>query len=781
MEKYNITNLLQGTVILDQVNPPKSHKLSGIEVPIIQRDYALGRVSETKGRWRFLKAIFSALVEGREMELDFIYGSIKSIKQNEEEVNVFMPLDGQQRLTTIFLIRWFIVNTELDGDDLIRERQLLSHFTYSTRASARMFCEKLSQIGYDKNPAKEIISSYWYHKSFEMDPTVRGMLNALTDIQSHYENYGVDLYENLDNLQFYILPLDGFDLSDELYIKMNARGKPLTDFENFKADWINWIKSEENPEKALYQTEVKLGDNDVPKYLSIASRLDNQWTDIFWPVAKENEEDKIVDEFFLRFIGRFCLNQFIKSSQLKTKDIEKNIVFKMFYSDSDSTKYDSFDDYRDLFSFANVSQLEKILNSIQLHQSSIREIIKPRWDIKNEWFLYDNGITQIQRILFLAVTEYLARNDFNENSFREWIRIIWNLISDPDIRSIDVMIGTLKTVYNLAEGSADIISFIINDGHRKFSADMSEIQKTQLEEEKLKLSLFANKDWKERILFSETHPLFQGNIGFLINDKPDIAQFINRLKIAFLLFGRQGPRAENDINYRVIRYCISRLLEWNEIEKFAYTNDSRNWQLMLRRNKSVKESILHLCSLPEDELQNEMKTRIEASSSATGMNSLDRLHVIHQNLYWFKDFFNWTQKNSASQLKELNGYWYIIRRGAWYDKVIVDGYRNAVIDKFCELADFPKSKNKCDNSHFFWGENIVFTKKINDTDFKIIFNRQNHVEIRKLFEVENENVWQQIYYDEDIIDSVTNLTQTDKAADQIWNKIKTAFNNGYRA
>jgi hypothetical protein len=691
-------------------------------------------------------------------------------------------LDGQQRLTTIFLIRWFIANTELDGDDLFRERQLLSNFSYSTRTTARMFCEKLSQIGYDKNPAKEIKSSYWYHKSFEMDPTVRGMLNSLKDIQNYYEKHRLKLYANLDNLKFYILPLDGFDLSDELYIKMNARGKPLTDFENFKADWINWMKSEENPENTYFQTEVKLGNNYVPKYLSITSHLDNQWTEIFWAVAKknENDEDKIVDEFFLRFIGRFCLNQFITSSQLKPQDIEKNHVFKTFYLSSVSLKYDSFEDYKNLFSFENVSQLERILNSIHLHQSSIREIIKPRWDTENEWFLYDNEITQIQRLLFLAVTEYLSRNDFEENKFQDWIRIVWNLISDPDIRSVGVMIGTMKTINNLAEGSNDINSFIVNDGHKQFSANMSEIQKIQIEEEKLKLSLFGSKDWKERILFSEAHPLFQGNIGFLINNEPDITQFIQRVKVAFLLFERKGPRAENDINYRVIRYCIARFKTWNEIEKFAYTNDARNWQLVLRRNESIKESILHLCSLPYDELQYEMKTRIEASSSATGMDDLDRLYVIHQNLYWYKDFFDWTQKNNASQLKELNGYWYLIRRGAWYDKVIVDGFRNAVIDKFCELADIQESENKCDKSHFFWGENIVLTGQLNNADFKVDFNRHNNIEVRKLVEVENENEWQQLFYEKDLVNFVNNLTEAEAAADQLWKIIKTAYSKELR-
>ena len=36
-------------------------------------------------------------------------------------------------------------------------------------------------------------------------------------------------------ITFQLLKLDEFGLSDDLYIKMNARGKPLTNFETFKA------------------------------------------------------------------------------------------------------------------------------------------------------------------------------------------------------------------------------------------------------------------------------------------------------------------------------------------------------------------------------------------------------------------------------------------------------------------------------------------------------------------------------------------------------------------
>ena len=52
------------------------------------------------------------------------------------------------------------------------------------------------------------------------------------------------LWEKLVNhsITFYFLPIKDMGLTDELYIKMNSRGKPLTTFENFKAELEREIK-----------------------------------------------------------------------------------------------------------------------------------------------------------------------------------------------------------------------------------------------------------------------------------------------------------------------------------------------------------------------------------------------------------------------------------------------------------------------------------------------------------------------------------------------------------
>ena len=48
----------------------------GIEIPIIQRDYAQGREKEEKKRNRFLKALLRAVNSEKGITLDFVYGSV---------------------------------------------------------------------------------------------------------------------------------------------------------------------------------------------------------------------------------------------------------------------------------------------------------------------------------------------------------------------------------------------------------------------------------------------------------------------------------------------------------------------------------------------------------------------------------------------------------------------------------------------------------------------------------------------------------------------------------
>ena len=109
-------------------------QLKKIAIPIIQRDYAQGRVDDDvdRIRIRFLDSLYNAIA-GDSITLDFVYGDI-------DDNGTMTPLDGQQRLTTLFLLHWYAAKKEKIPAE---KHNFLKKFSYETRYSARYFCTEL--------------------------------------------------------------------------------------------------------------------------------------------------------------------------------------------------------------------------------------------------------------------------------------------------------------------------------------------------------------------------------------------------------------------------------------------------------------------------------------------------------------------------------------------------------------------------------------------------------------------------------------------------------------
>lgn len=769
--KYTIDHLLNGIIEVLAEEETIVYKMAGIEIPIIQRDYAQGREEVSFIRKRFLDALFYSLEENVSLELDFVYGSIK--EESGTDKNIFLPLDGQQRLTTIFLLTWFVANKELElnSNELEAEMSNLSKFTYSTRSSARRFCEKLTEVHVSENVKHSITNSYWYTKSFANDPTVVGMLNTLYDIEERYGKDKKCLFSKLSNICFYILPLDGFDLTDELYIKMNARGKALTVYENFKADMINWMKSPNNPQSEDFTKEVTLGTSSLPWYLSIASKFDNTWTDIFWKKAQlhQNEKNKIVDPYFLRFLKRLFLSEHIISDIERTsKDIENSKEFELLYSDGneESIVYNSFDEYKSFITVEIIERLEFVLDRYAENHDEINKLLAPSWKKDDDWVLYDSKITQIQRILFLAVCEYLKKGEYNVESFRDWLRVVWNIIGDPDIRTVGHMIAAMKAIKCLAPFSHDIVDALASGTLKGNIESFNGIYKSQIEEECIKASLMSNTEWKESILLAESHTLFQGNIGFLIDVEPSLEKFKKRYVASLFVFSATGENPESLGKHHLYRYCISQFDDWNTIEEFTYINDSIHWKLNLRRNSSVKKSISELLLLDKELLSEVISNGLSAKSSLEDWDNKEMGRTIHQNLYQSQSFVEWTQKaDKVSKIKWVDDSVYLLRPRAWYDKVMIDSLRNIVIDEFSRISNI-SLPCRCNDSKLFYGQDVVINLEYNNVKFELTFSRYDDLFIRTLI---NDSLLV-IFNDSISNDSYENAK---KLASQLWESITT--------
>lgn len=260
------------------------HKDLKIVIPRIQREYVQGSDEESDRRDRFLDALGEALSDQvAPMVLDFIYGDISPNTADGQQLVVLTPLDGQQRLTTLFLLHWYAAKV---GGIREEDWEFLSQFSYDTRFSARDFCKELVDFmpSWKDDIVAEIKDQYWYHYEWRNDKTIQSMLAMLRVI--HEKFYKIpNLWGRLvdeKRITFYFLGLSTWGLTDDLYIKMNSRGKGLTEFEHFKAEFVRAIK-ESYPEKAVFV---------IPK-------LDAVWTDILWPYR--DNDNHTIDKAFMRY------------------------------------------------------------------------------------------------------------------------------------------------------------------------------------------------------------------------------------------------------------------------------------------------------------------------------------------------------------------------------------------------------------------------------------------------------------------------------------------------
>ncbi len=490
-----------------------------IIIPLIQRDYAQGRKEETSKANNFLNAIFNGLEDG--LNLDFIYG--------KAEDNIFTPLDGQQRLTTLLLLHWY---TTLENKHL----KSLENFSYKVRSSTKDFIEKLTDKEnwkeFKKVDIKESIeNASWFFLSWKNDPTVLALLHMLDLIENKFQ--GIDV-EQLNNITFEILYLNDFKLTDDLYVKMNARGKPLTLFENFKAEFENYI------------------DDNITK-----AKLDNQWLDIFWKVAQKTEPDienapKSADDKFYNFFYNVTLNLYLEKDQIK---IDNKQISKIFIFEKDK--------YREIKENTNLNDLIKdrlyviknkkevyifktiddFINNISIFdfyetvynkQENIDKVVLLLDNLKDcEYFrnfIDDKKITQWERARFYALSLGYIKG-LDEIEFDRWERVTFNLINNQLIQSPNDLMDVIQSLKLLSENcSNDIYAYIDGD-----SSKIKSFTKLQREEESLKVSLIANNlNWENELIEAEKHSYLNGQIGFLLkyaeNDLDRFIKYRNNFK-----------------------------------------------------------------------------------------------------------------------------------------------------------------------------------------------------------------------------------------------------------
>jgi len=302
---------------------------------MIQRDYAQGRKTAGDIRVNFLTSLKDVLapdtknLETTTAHLDFVYGFTKN--------HQFVPLDGQQRLTTLFLLHWYVASKENlikvdDNDDASEKlKKLFGKFSYETRLSSERFCETLAQnplkVRAEESLEDAIKDSAWFVASWQSDPTVQSMLTMLEAIHQHFYTTP-PLWDRLtakDTITFEFIDIksDQFKLTDELYIKMNSRGKALSDFETFKAQFTDLLAGEDFSDQT-----ISYGTTNITYRQYFEIKMDGAWMNLFWDCRNVvGIDDGIIN--FLTFMSEMLYyTDHPSESKFQFKDALKTVFTK---------------------------------------------------------------------------------------------------------------------------------------------------------------------------------------------------------------------------------------------------------------------------------------------------------------------------------------------------------------------------------------------------------------------------------------------------------------------
>jgi len=568
-----------------------------VVVPIIQRDYAQGRddAKTEEIRTEFLDSLYDYLSDGDTHDLDFVYGTL----EESEPKKSFIPLDGQQRLTTLFLLHWYLMQRVLHKNDnesnalklkvVLKDQTSLevskSMFSYRTRQTSTDFCDKLVDVNldFDHLENKEVeqedgkkkkvpsvaatIRNYnWFASKWDFDPTIQSMLTMLDAIHEkfkdadHVKFLGRLLDMTKPAIAFVYMDLDEYKLSDDLYIQMNSRGKPLTPFENFKAKFEQYIgdimvhdpKKRKEEYKNLdvsilneidkqVQSNYTQGNStidSVKKYFS--HNIDTKWTHLFWRYCidelndpKNADPDKlekvltgILDKKMANFIRVILTFQYAVEG-----NDSKAIIGGVLQNEKNA--YISFAQYEKnkILSPGSVEYLISALDILSNGNNKIA-IINPNSKYFNEKEVFESIINHglveanyADLIRFHAYLKYIIYfGKSNPLLLDEWMRFVYNISDLTNTRTDgqDDFAHAIKSVTDLLNemkqvGCQSVLKHLAGkDNAFKMAHFLAQAKEEVIKAHLMCRPLVNGVNWTDFILDLEPHPYFNGQIGFIL-------------------------------------------------------------------------------------------------------------------------------------------------------------------------------------------------------------------------------------------------------------------------
>lgn len=311
-----------------------NHNLDQIIIPEIQRDY----VWQNENVVNFLQSILGNSKRQANLTIGITEDILNSLSPEMREVmlraqkekqnycNVgfiyaysdpempdrYVLIDGQQRITTLFLILLALYVKENKQDDFKRTyfKNEVLKVDYKVREDSHEFLFNFVKHILDRNNSIDILNKYWYYTEYKHDTTIQSIRANYQTISNFINKHDLSLEYVEKYIEFWYFDTNKSKQGEELYLYMNSRGEIVSPNESIKA---NLLKRLSNQEKHEWGTKWE------------------NWQNLFWKYRQSNSNSDLGIEEFLKWIKIIELTKIDKdktSSKLieaarKIKDSKK--------------------------------------------------------------------------------------------------------------------------------------------------------------------------------------------------------------------------------------------------------------------------------------------------------------------------------------------------------------------------------------------------------------------------------------------------------------------------
>jgi hypothetical protein len=441
-------------------------EIEQIIIPEIQRDY-VWKKEQVEGLLYSLKEDFtkykneSVEIESQNEEIKKLFvqfykkqlyssniGFIYAYNDEEYKGKYFL-IDGQQRVTTIYLLllNLFIkTNQKKEFKEKYFADNLLK-IDFKVRENTHDFFIKFIQFALNFDNQEKfsdlLYSQYWFFSDYENDISINSIIANNQIISDFIVNHSLDnkdfLHYILNYVDCWYFDTNMSEQGEELYIYMNARGEQIQNNENIKADLLGALKENdllEISKRKDYKEEKNI--NGLKKYWG---KKWEEWQDYFWEQKGLNENaDKGFNEFLKCIAG------------LEQYEIKLDFPLNKFNSNYDLLSIETIEKHIDNFKWLN--QYKQEFSKQYNYHNWLDKALKDIWSLFNnettDWFADygdDKKSIDLNRMAFIwPIFLYLKRCSTIDLDERFRVLRIFHVRFYNNIRAVKSIKGLIEFI-----------------------------------------------------------------------------------------------------------------------------------------------------------------------------------------------------------------------------------------------------------------------------------------------------------------------------------------------